>query len=258
MAIVLRSRKEIERIRAAGRVVGRILRRLQQEARPGITTAELAEISDAIIAEVGATALFLGVKNPHGKRDFPASICTSINRELVHGIPGPRRLEVGDILSVDCGVKLNGYCGDAATTIKVGEVSDEKARLVRVAEEMLDLAVRRIGPGRRWSEVAGAMQQHAEAAGFGVVRDYVGHGIGRRMHEDPKLPNFVSRELLQHDVVLRKGMILAVEPMITMGDWRVKVLDDGWTVVTADGRPSAHVEHTIAVTDDGAEVLTLP
>lgn len=258
MAIVIRSQKEIERLREAGRLVGRILRRLRAEITPGVTTARLAEITDEMIVEAGAAALFRGVQNAYGKQPFPAAICASVNQELVHGIPGPRMLKEGDILSIDCGVKQDGYCGDAAMTYCVGSVAEDVFRLVRVCEEMLDIAIREIRPGRKWSEIAGLMQAEAEQAGFGVVRDYVGHGIGRRMHEQPQLPNFVSRDLLRRDIVLRKGMILAVEPMITQGDWSVKVLEDGWTVVTTDGKPSAHVEHTLAVTENGVDVLTLP
>lgn len=258
MAIVIRSQKEIERLRQAGRLVGRILRRLRDEVAPGVTTAHLAEITDAMIVEAGAAALFRGVPNAYGKQPFPSAICASVNQELVHGIPGPRTLKDGDILSVDCGVKLDGYCGDAAMTYGVGRVAEDVVRLVGVCQDMLDIAAREIRPGRKWSEIAGLMQAAAEKAGFGVVRDYVGHGIGRRMHESPQLPNFVSRDLLRRDIMLRKGMVLAVEPMITLGDWSVKVLDDGWTVVTSDGKPSAHVEHTLAVTENGVDVLTLP
>lgn len=258
MSVALRSLKEIERLRAAGQVVGSVLRRLEEVAVPGVTTAELAKISDDMIAAAGALPLFKGVKHPSGKAPFPASICASINEELVHGIPGPRALKNGDIVSIDCGVKLAGYCGDAAVTLMVGKVTPEVERLVRVTRELLDIAVQDVRPDRLWSEVAGRMQRHAEQAGFGVIRDYVGHGIGRLMHEDPKLPNYVDRDVLDHDVRLRKGMVLAVEPMVAMGSYRVSVRDDAWTVVTVDGRPSAHFEHTMVVTDHGADVLTLP
>jgi len=257
MAIVIRSEREIERIRSAGRIVGRVLRRIKDEAVAGVATSRLAEISDMMLAEAGASALFKGVVNPAAKFDFPASICVSINEQVVHGIPGERKLAVGDIVSVDCGAKLKGYCGDAAVTIMIGPVVPEVARLVRVTEEVLRIAVAESQPGRYWSKVAGAMQSHAENAGFGVVRDYVGHGIGRQMWEEPKLPNFVSDELLQNDIELREGMILAVEPMLNMGTWRVKVRADGWTVVTADGKPAAHFEHTIAIREHGAEILSI-
>jgi len=256
MAVAIRTNREIELIRAAGSVVGRILQKLREVAKAGVSTAELAQVSDGMIAEAGGIALFKGVSMPSARFDYPASICASVNEEVVHGIPGERRLGDGDIISIDCGVKLGGYCGDAATTIMVGECSGQVQQLVRVTEEVLDIAVEQIRPGRYWSEIAARMQKHAEGAGLGVVREYVGHGIGRSMHEEPKLPNFVSRELLENDLLLRKGMVLAVEPMVNMGTWRVRVLADGWTVVTADGQPAAHFEHTIAVTDSGAEVLT--
>ena len=214
MAVAIRTEKEIELIRAAGAVVGRILKKLREFADVDVTTAQLAKVSDEIIAAEQALALFKGVKNPAASFDFPASICTSINEQVVHGIPSDRRrLSEGDIISIDCGAKRKGYCGDAAVTLMIGRVEPE-------------------------------------------VRDYVGHGIGRQMHEDPKLPNFVSEELLRNDILLRKGMILAVEPMINLGTWKVKVMADGWTVVTADGKPAAHFEHTLAVTENGADILT--
>ncbi len=256
MAIAIRTDKEIDLIRDAGRIVGRILKRLEKESVVGVTTAHLAEISDQMIEEAGADPLFKGVKNPKASFAFPASICASINEELVHGIPGQRKLCSGDILSIDCGVRLKGYCGDAAITVMIGQTQPEIQKLVITTREVLDIAVAECRPGRYWSEIAGKMQSHAERTGFSVVRDYVGHGIGRKMHEDPKIPNFVSDELLQNDFMLRKGMILAVEPMVNMGTSRVKVLSDGWTVVTADHKPSAHFEHTLAITDCGAEVLT--
>ena len=256
MSVAIRTEREIERIRNAGGIVGQILKKMQEVADVGVTTAQLAEIADDIIARAEAVALFKGVKNPAAKFDFPASICASINEQVVHGIPGNRKLNAGDIISIDCGVKLKGYCGDAAVTIIIGRPPPEVRRLVGVTRELLDIAVAQARPGRLWSEIARCMQNHAEQAGFGVVREYVGHGIGRKMHEDPKLPNFVNRELLRNDILLRKGMILAVEPMVTMGSYKVKVLGDGWTVVTADGKPAAHFEHTLAITDSGAEVLT--
>ena len=245
-------------MRVAGRVVARILQRIREKAVEGITTVELARISDAMIDEARGTALFKGVKNPQARFDFPASICASVNEEVVHGIPSERKLRNGDVISVDCGVKLNGYCGDSATTIMIGDVNADTQQLLRATEEMLNIAIAHAHAGQKWSVVARLMQEHAEQYGFGVVRDYVGHGIGRRMHEDPKVPNYVSDDLLRHDIVLRKGMVLAVEPMLNMGTYKTKVLSDGWTVVTADNKPAAHFEHTIAITENGADVLTLP
>jgi methionyl aminopeptidase len=256
MAIAIRTEREIEFLRRAGRLVAEILKKVSEQAVAGTTTARLAKISDTMIEQAGATALFRGVTNPQASFAFPASICASINEQLVHGIPCDRILKDGDIISIDCGVKLQGYCGDAATTVIVGAATPDIETLVQVTREMLNVAVERTKPGVYWSQVAGAMQAHAEAAGFSVVRDYVGHGIGRQMHEDPKLPNFVNSELLRNDVLLRKGMILAVEPMVNMGTYKVKVLEDGWTVVTADRRSCAHFEHTLAVMDNGAEILT--
>lgn len=258
MAVVIRTEREIEKIRAAGRIVGLVLKKLREIADVGVTTAQLAQASDAIIDRAGAIPLFKGVTNPAAKFAFPASICASINEQVVHGIPAGRKLADGDIISIDCGVKLKGYCGDAATTIMIGQPTPQVQALVEVTREVLEIAVAEAKPARKWSEVASMMQDHAEKRGFGVVRDYVGHGIGRQMHEDPKLPNFVSKELLKNDLVLRKGMVLAVEPMVNMGTWKVRVLKDGWTVVTADSEPSAHFEHTLAITDNGAEVLTEP
>jgi methionyl aminopeptidase len=258
MAVIIRTQREIEMIRAAGKIVGRVLKKLREIADVGVTTAHLAQASDVIIARAGAIPLFKGVTNAAAKFAFPASICTSINEQVVHGIPADRKLADGDIISIDCGVKLKGYCGDAATTIMIGQPTPQVQALVEVTREVLDIAVAETKPSRKWSEVASMMQNHAENRGFGVVRDYVGHGIGRQMHEDPKLPNFVSKELLKNDLVLRKGMVLAVEPMVNMGTWKVRVLKDGWTVVTADGAPAAHFEHTLAITDNGAEVLTEP
>jgi len=258
MAVTIRSNREIELIRAAGMIVGRVLQRLEKEVVAGVTTAELARISDEMIVEAEGIALFKGVPNPQGKEAFPASICTSVNQEVVHGIPSDRKLCSGDIVGIDCGVKFRGYCGDSAITVIVGKTDSQTERLVKITREVLGIAVESAKPGCYWSEVAGRMQKHAESAGFSVVREYVGHGIGRKMHEDPKLPNFVSKELLKNDLLLRKGMILAVEPMVNAGTYKVRSLPDGWTVVTADGKPSAHFEHTLAVTENGAEMLTLP
>jgi methionyl aminopeptidase len=256
MAVAIRSKREIERIHEAGKIVAHVLSQLEQEAAVGITTMDLARISDAIIEDAGAKALFKGVKNPQAKIDFPSSICASVNEEVVHGIPRNRKLIDGDVISVDCGVKLNGYCGDSAVTLMIGTVEPEVQRLLKVTQEVLDIAVTQAKPGVYWSEIAQQMQDHAENAGYGVVKDYVGHGIGRQLHEDPKLPNYVSSELKNSDLLLREGMVLAVEPMVNMGTEDTKVLNDGWTVVTADGKPAAHFEHTIAITNHGCEVLT--
>ena len=258
MAINLRSRREIELMRNAGRVVADVLLKLKNCAAVGMTTAYLNKIAEDMTRQAGAVPLFKGVKNPCGKNDFPAAICASLNEQVVHGIPSEKViLKDGDILSVDFGVKLDGYCGDAATTIAIGNISETKQRLMDATKRMLDIAIEESKPGVKWSIVAGKMQKYVESQGFSVVRDFVGHGIGKEMHEEPKVQNFVNAELLRHDILLREGMILAVEPMVNAGSCSVKSLSDGWTVVTRDGKPSAHFEHTIAITAAGCEVLTL-
>jgi methionyl aminopeptidase len=257
MAITLRSRREIELMRQAGVVVADVLSELQKIAAPGVTTAHLDGVALRMTAETGAEALFKGVRSPQAKRPFPGAICASVNSEVVHGIPSETPpLKDGDILSIDFGVRLNGYCGDAAVTVPIGTISEANRRLVDTTRAVLEIAISMARPGVRWSQVAARMQDHAEAAGFSVVRDFVGHGIGTRMHEDPKVPNFVSEELLADDIMLTEGMILAVEPMINAGGYAVRTLNNGWTVVTKDGKCSAHFEHTIAIVKGGCEVLT--
>jgi methionyl aminopeptidase len=257
MAITLRSRREIDLLRRAGAVVANVLSELQKAAKPGVTTGRLDAMALRLTQDAGAEALFKGVKHPQGKRPFPGAICASINEQVVHGIPSEETaLRQGDILSIDFGVRLNGYCGDAALTVPIGEISTENRRLLDVTEGALNMAIERARPGMRWSAIAGAMQRYAESAGFSVVRDFVGHGIGTKMHEDPKVPNFVNDELLMDDIILTEGMVLAVEPMINAGSYTVRTLANGWTVVTKDGRCSAHFEHTIAIVQGGCEVLT--
>ncbi len=257
MAIKLRSSREIELLRKAGAIVAEVLSKLQQDVRPGTSTGELDRLAQEITESAGATALFKGVKSPYASKPFSGTICASINEQVVHGIPSMKvKVRNGDLLSVDYGAKLAGYCGDAAVTIGVGAVSPRKQKLVDVTKRLLDIAVAESAPGVRWSRIAGNMEKCAAAAGFSVVRDFVGHGIGTDMHEDPKVPNFVSKELLGNDIILKAGMVLAVEPMVNMGTVAVKTLRDGWTVVTRDGKCSAHFEHTIAITKSGCEVLT--
>ena len=258
MAITLRSRREIELIRGAGIVVAKVLSKLQELAEPGASTAELDEEARRLTAEANAEALFTGVRNPGARKPFPGAICASVNDEVVHGIPSPSVvLKEGDILSIDFGVRLCGYCADAAVTVAIGEISAQNRRLIEATRHILEMAIEQMKPGVRWSSVAGRMQRYVEGAGFSVVRDFVGHGIGRSMHEEPKVPNFVSDELVHDDIVLAEGMVLAVEPMINAGGRDVKTLKNGWTVVTRDGEYSAHFEHTIAITDKGCEVMTV-
>jgi methionyl aminopeptidase len=257
MAITLRSRREIELLRKAGAVVADVLLKLKEMAEPGITTLDLDNVASEMVTEAGAEALFKGVHSPLAQNPFPGVICASVNEEVVHGIPSAdSRLEDGDILSIDFGVRLNGYCADAALTVAIGEISQERRRLMDVTQHALDIAIERSAPSVKWSQVAAEMQRYTESAGFSVVRDFVGHGIGRKMHEDPRVPNFVSSELLAEDIVLTEGMVLAVEPMINAGSCGVRTLDNGWTVVTRDGKCSAHFEHTIVIVSNGCEVLT--
>jgi methionyl aminopeptidase len=244
-------------MRRAGAVVADVLSQLQKIAAPGMTTAYLDGIALRMTAAAGAEALFKGVRSPQARMPFPGAICASVNEQVVHGIPSESVvLREGDILSIDFGVRLNGYCGDAAVTVPIGRISEESRRLMETTKEVLEMAIQKSRPGVRWSEVAGPMQRHAESAGFSVVRDFVGHGIGTKMHEDPKVPNFVSEELLADDIWLAEGMVLAVEPMINAGSYAVRTLGNGWTVVTRDGECSAHFEHTIAMVKGGCEVLT--
>ncbi|MCP4593808.1 MAG: type I methionyl aminopeptidase [bacterium] len=255
--IVLKSAREIEIMRHAGRLVWQVLERMQELVQPGVTTGELNAAAEGMIEAAGAIALFKGVRTPHAKIAFPAALCTSVNEEVVHGIPGDRVLHEGDVVSIDCGVKLEGYCGDSARTFPVGKVSDRIARLLRVTREALELAVSEMRPGRMWSEVARQMQDLVEGEGFSVVREFVGHGIGREMHEEPKVANFYDRTQKRGDFLLEEGLVLAVEPMVNQGGAAVKYAEaDRWAVVTRDGSPAAHFEHTVAVSSDGCEILT--
>ncbi len=255
--IVLKSRREIELLRAAGALVCGVLDQVGRTVAPGITTAELNTAAEEMIAAAGAIPLFKGVTNPQAKIPFPAALCTSVNDEVVHGIPSDRRLEAGDIVSVDCGVRLSGYCGDSARTFAVGEVSPGARHLMEVTKRALGLAIEEIRPGRMWSEVAGQIQQYVEGEKFSVVRDFVGHGIGREMHEEPKIPNYVDRRNLKSDFRLVEGMTLAIEPMVNMGKPEVNYAGKmRWTVATKDGEYAAHYEHSVAVTADGADILT--
>lgn len=253
----LKSPREIELMRAAGRIVCQVLDELERMVRPGATTAQMNARATEIIRDAGGTALFKGVENEKAKFPFPAVICASVNDVVVHGIPNDVPLVAGDVVSVDCGVKLRGYCGDAARTLTVGQVKPQVRRLLDVTQGTLALAVAAIKPGRAWSEVARQMQAYVEEAGFGVVRDFVGHGIGQEMHEEPQIPNYDDRRKRHSDFRLEPGMALAIEPMVTAGRADVKAGDaSGWPIVTKDGSYAAHFEHTVAVTPTGADVLT--
>jgi len=247
--MVLKSPAEVETMHRANAVVHEVLRTVRQTAAPGVTTLELDQLAEGIIRERGGTPAFKGY------RGFPASLCTSVNDEIVHGIPSAAvRLKDGDILSVDCGVVVDGYVGDAAITFGIGEITESAERLMEITLKCLEDAVEQVRPGNRLGDIGAAVQQRAESAGFGVVRDFVGHGIGSSMHEDPQVPNY---GLPGSGPVLKPGLVLAIEPMITEGSWRVRVDDDGWTARTEDGKLSAHFEYSVAVTDDGRRVLGL-
>jgi methionyl aminopeptidase len=244
-------------MRNAGAVVAEVLLKLQEIAQPGMSTDKLNGVALQVTQQAGASALFQGVKSPVARVPFPGAICASVNEQIVHGIPSKDVvLKEGDILSIDYGARLNGYCADAAVTLAIGSIPDKKRRLIDVTKEMLDITIAKASPSVKWSSIAGKMQNCAESAGFSVVTEFVGHGIGREMHEEPKVPNYVNDELVTEDIVLQEGMVIAVEPMVNMGTEKVKTLRDGWTVVTEDGKCSAHFEHTIAIIDNGCEVLT--
>lgn len=247
--ITIKSAPELAAMREAGRIVAEVLARIQERVVAGMTTADLEAIARAIIVDKhGAVPSFKGY------RGFPGMLCASINEEIVHGIPGPRRLRDGDIVSVDVGVIYKGYHGDAAMTVPVGKIDAESRRLLDVTAESLRIGIAAAEAGHWTSDISRAIQQYVESQGYSVVREYTGHGIGRQMHEDPQIPNYYAPGMGR--VRLRPGMTFALEPMVNVGDWPTRVLDDQWTVVTADGRRSAHFEHTVAVTKNGPEILT--
>jgi methionyl aminopeptidase len=252
----IKSLREIERMRQAGRIVAQALRLVRDIAKPGVRTGELDQAVEEWFRQAGAEPLFKGVQNGPGKPPFPAVICASVNDQGVHGVPGDYVLREGDILSVDTGCRLGGWCADAAVTIPIGRVSPEAQRLIDVTRQTLELAIREMGRQRYWSQVARRMEQFVRRHGFSVVENFVGHGIGRQMHEEPQVPNFMSPALLARDFRLRPGLVLAVEPMVNAGTKEVHVGPDHWTVYTADGKLSAHFEHTIALTESGPQVLT--
>jgi methionyl aminopeptidase len=247
--IVLKSGRELALMREAGRIVAEVLAQIREKVAPGVTTAQLEDIAEGII--VGK---YNAIPSFKGYRGFPGLVCTSINEQIVHGIPGPRVLNEGDIVSVDVGVIYKGYHGDAATTVAVGEVDAESQRLMEVTAESLRVGIAAVQLGNWTTDISKAIQVYVEGQGYSVVREYTGHGIGRKMHEDPQIPNYFEPRMGR--VRLRPGMTFALEPMVNVGGWRTRVLDDKWTVVTADGKRSAHYEHTVAVTKNGPEILT--
>lgn len=245
--ITLKSKREIEIMRDACRIVAEVLDGLRDICRIGVTTGELDAFALKIPAKYGATAAFKGY------RGFPGALCTSINQQVVHGIPGKDVLKDGDIISLDFGVKHKGYYGDAALTLAVGNISPENKKLMKITEECLYHGIEQMHPDNHLSDLSRAIQTHAESNGFSLVKEFGGHGIGRSLHEDPMVLNYVTNG---RGIKLRPGLVLAIEPMVNTGTDSVKILPDGWTVVTADGKPSAHFEHTVAITENGPEILT--
>lgn len=245
--IVLKSREEIEVMREANRIVAQVMGRVRAMIEPGITTIELDSEAEKMIRRSGAEAAFKGYMG------YRHALCTSINREVVHGIPGKVSLKNGDIISIDCGVLYKGFYGDHAWTFPVGKIDSDSQKLLKVAEEALYKGIDKAVPGNRLYDISHAIETHVQKNGFSVVRDYVGHGIGRKLHEEPQVPNFGESGT---GIRLRPGLVLALEPMVNMGTWKVKVMPDEWTVVTEDGKRSAHFEHSVAVTEEGPQILS--
>jgi methionyl aminopeptidase len=256
MSIIIKSRREIELMRRAGQVGFEILQMMREMTRPGISTGQLNDTARRELERNNAIGLSKNYPTYKDHEGYPAETCISVNEEVVHGIPGPRLLKEGDVVTLDLALQLNGYCADTAMTVPVGRVDARAQKLLDITKETLALGLSNIKPGRKWSDIARLMQYHVESNGFSVVREFVGHGVGRSMHEEPKVPNFVSAEQLRGDFKLRPGMTLAVEPMVVMGHREVLQLEDNWTIITADRMPAAHFEHTIAVTENGVDVLT--
>lgn len=245
--IHLKTKEEIELMRSANRLVARLHEKLREMVKPGITTAELDAAAEEFIIKNGAIPSFKGYMG------YPACICTSVNNEVVHAFPSSRKLQEGDIISIDAGVKLNGYCGDATITVPVGNISSEAARLIEVTAKALEIGIAKAFPGNRIGDISNAVQSFVEGQGYSVVRDFVGHGIGKEMHEEPQVPHFGRAGT---GPLLQEGMVLAIEPMVNAGTYKLKILSDGWTAVTADGSLSAQFEHTVAITSNGPDVLS--
>jgi methionyl aminopeptidase len=256
VAIYLKSQHEIELMRKAGQIVGQTLQLLSEHVKPGITTGELDALAYDFIKSKGAIPTFKGYAPYPTIQAFPGSICASVNEEIVHGIPNDRVLKEGDIIALDCGAIYRGYHGDSAVTVPVGKVSSQLEKLLETTKEALEAGIDQARPGNRLGDISHAIEERIHQGGnYGIVREYGGHGIGRRLWEEPSVPNFGQAG---KGVPLRPGMVIAIEPMLNMGTEETRTLDDGWTVITADRKPSAHFEHTIAITGNGPEILTLP
>ncbi len=245
--ITLKSKREIETMRSASKIVAEVLLELRSQCRPGITTRDLDRLAEEKTLQLGAQPAFKGY------RGYPRTLCTSVNQEVVHGIPSNRELVDGDIVGLDFGVVYEGYFGDAAFTVPIGKVCDDVMHLLKVTQESLYLGIEQMVPGNHLSDISRAIQTHAESHGYSLVREFGGHGIGKALHEDPMVLNYVVNG---RGIKLRPGLVLAIEPMVNLGAYEVSILSDGWTVVTRDGRPSAHFEHTVAITENGPDILT--
>jgi methionyl aminopeptidase len=250
--ILIKSKKELDFIKESCRIVAETLQLVKSYAKPGVSTLELDKIAEDYIRSNNGIPAFKGYSQA-GSFDFPGSICSSIDDEVVHGIPSDRILKEGEILSVDVGVEKNGYFGDAALSIAIGNISDEKKKLMDVTEKSLYLGIEQAVPGNRIGAISETIQKYVENNGFSIVRDLCGHGVGKYLHEEPQIPNFGKRN---SGVIIKNGMTIAIEPMVNLGTWKVIIAEDGWTILTADGLPSAHFEHTIAIIDNKPEILT--
>jgi len=245
--VILKQPDEIDKARASNRIVAEVLSVIREKVKPGVTTLELDKIAESVTEKRGAKPAFKGY------RGYPYSLCASVNEEVVHGMPSNRVLVEGDIIGLDFGVCYQGLYGDSAITLPVGRVSEQATRLMQVTEQSLYSAIHQACDGNRLGDISAAVQETVETAGYSIVRDFVGHGIGKSMHEDPQIPNFGKKG---RGIELKKGMILAIEPMVNAGKYKVKILSDGWTVITADGSLSAHFEHSVAITDNGPDILS--
>ncbi len=251
--IIAKSQKDMEKMRAVGELIAEIRETLRGMVAPGVTTLELNAAAEKMMVDAGSIPTFIGYK-PHGMVPFPFAICASLNEQIVHGFSNETQLKEGDIISLDMACTLDGFVGDTAITVPVGTVADELLHLIRVTEECLALGIEQCRPNKRVGDIGAVIQEHAEKHGYSIVRDYTGHGIGRRMHEAPQIANYGRAGTKEK---IRAGYCFAIEPMLNIGTPETRVLDDGWTVITADGKPSAHAEHTVGITADGPEILTL-